>query len=933
MPSLRSWRWFVLSVAASAAAFGQAPAPVRFELPNGLRVWVQEDHSRPAALVQVAYKVGAINEDPGTTGTAHYVEHMVYRATEHIKNEDVYGYIDRIGGRYTGGTSRDGTTYGETVPSWALEDALRTTAERMGRALFDSVEFERERNNVVTEANGFARQDPVTAYRDALMLASFEVHPYRYSSNTWARDNLAISRSDAYDFYKHYYGPNNAVLTIVGDVRPDDVRRLVEKHFAPLARALRSGEVRVVEPPQRVEKRVVLHYTGDRQYVDLVYRAPPAALRDYSTLVVLDRLLVSRLRRALDVGVDVTTSHAATPYPFVYRVSLTAGAQADAGRLLATIESEIARLRSEDAGDAELAAARVEVVPQGRGGRGRGAGGQPTQATGLPPRQSSLTQIAGELTAREAFPWEVSAETRERIQRDQASVSAADIKAYADRWLRPSQRTIGQLLPGTEDYMPQWSNSRALAGDRLEVPPLTTPPAKRTRPTPVPARSLAPLAPLGIRMERVVLDNGVVIRAAQATGPDVAIQVRVAFGKRAPEGDDAPALVAARWIAADSGLRAVGARVTTTGLANDGYFDIRASGREPDVSPMLATIAHALASRPTAGDRFDALRTVSADVGGGRGRGGGGGGGAGAAVNATARARVLSAVAPAWRLGDPSADSLARVSAAEVTAFLDARLHGGAVTVAIVAPALPSVVLESAKRSVSALAKGERVSGTPTPVVSVSAHSDRDADQRIPMSTETQVTVLAGLPGVPRGSSDWRALELLNYIVGVPSYGGRLGWALTKVGLTYSSSATTTFGATAGHMLFSTKCDTRNLDATVQAIREVIGDVAEHGVEEWEVDEAKAFTLGRMLLYGARDDSGGDAIATALLDSELTGNELLDLPAWSRGYLSVTRDQINAAARRYYRLDRLDVVSIGAIPGGTHASPFKPGTFAALFQP
>ena len=156
-------------------------------------MWVQEDHSRPVALVQVAYKVGAINEDPGTTGTAHYVEHMVYRATEHIRNEDVYGYIDRIGGRYTGGTSRDGTTYGETVPSWALEDALRTTAERMGRALFDSLEFERERNNVVTEANGFARQDPLTAYRDAVMLASFEIHPYRYSSNTWARDNLAIA--------------------------------------------------------------------------------------------------------------------------------------------------------------------------------------------------------------------------------------------------------------------------------------------------------------------------------------------------------------------------------------------------------------------------------------------------------------------------------------------------------------------------------------------------------------------------------------------------------------------------------------------------------------------------------------------------------------------------------------------------------------------
>ena len=404
-----------LLVVLAASAHAVAQTPTRFELANGLRVWVQEDHARPVALVQVAYKVGAINEDPGTTGTAHYVEHMVYRATAHIHNEDVYGYIDRIGGRYTGGTSRDGTTYGETVPSWALEDALRTTAERMGRALFDSLEFERERNNVVTEANGFARQDPLTAYRDALMLASFEIHPYRYSSDTWARDNLAISRSDAYEFYKRYYGPNNAVLTIVGDVRPADVRRLVEKHFGPLARAPRSGEVRVVEPPQRVEKQVTLHYAGDRQYADLVYRAPAASQRDYTTLVVLDRVLAARLGRAL-AGIEVTTSHAATPYPFVYRIAMTASAPADVEHLVSVAETEVARLRTEDVTAAELAEARVEPVTSGRGGRGRG--GAPAAQGGVPPRQSSLTPIANDLTARESFAWEVSTDTRQRIQRD-----------------------------------------------------------------------------------------------------------------------------------------------------------------------------------------------------------------------------------------------------------------------------------------------------------------------------------------------------------------------------------------------------------------------------------------------------------------------------------------------------------------------------------
>ena len=716
------------------------------------------------------------------------------------------------------------------------------------------------------------------------------------------------------------------MLTVVGDVQPADVRRLVEKHFGLLARAPRSGEVRVVEPPQRVEKQVTLHYAGDRQY------ATSSTVRRLPTSVTTRRssCSIDCSRRGfvtLSPAVDVTTIHTATPYPFVYRISISAGAQSDVEKLLATAEDEIARLRAEDVSAAELAEARMEAAPS-RGGRGRG--GAQTQQGGVPPRQSNLTQIANDLTSRESFAWEVSAETRQRIQRDQANVSSADIKAYADRWLRPTQRTVGRLLPGPDDFMPQWSNGRVLAGDRLEVPPLTTPPAPRKRPTPVPARALEPLAPLGVHESRALLDNGVVVRIAEsAIAPAATVAVRVTFGSAATGDGASVALLGARWIAADSGLRALGARLTITPLANDGYFDILVSAPESEASGVITAIALALRSRPTVGARFDSLRTIISERWWTRPRRRGAGG---SAVAADARAKVLAAVAPAWQVGDPSDAELSRVSAADVASFLDRHLLGGAVTIGVVARVPSAVVSVGVQQTLNTLPKGDRVSGKPSPVVSLSAHSDRDNDRRIALATETQVTVLAGLPGVPRASSDWRALELLNYIAGVPSYGGRLGWALTKAGLTYSSAATTTFGATTGHILFSTKCDTRNLDATVQAIREVIAGIAEHGVEQWEVDEAKGFTLGRMLLYGARDDSGGDALASALLDSETFGIDLLDLPSWSRGYLAVTRDVINAVARKYYRPDRLVVVSIGAIPLGAHASPFKPGTFAALFD-
>ena len=920
----------IVAVAILAArATAQTTPATRIELPNGLRVWVQEDHTRPVALVQVAYKVGAINETPGTTGTAHYVEHMVYRATEHIKNEDVYGYSDRIGGRFTGGTSSDNTTYGETVPRWALEDALRVTAERMGRALFDSLEFERERNNVVTEANGFSRTDPVTAFHDAVMLTSFELHPYRYSDDTWSQDNLWITRNDAYDFWKRYYGPNNAVLTIVGDVDTENVRRLVTKHFAPLARAPFSGEVRVVEPPQRAEKRVTLHAPVDETLIDIVWRAPHAAHADYPVLAVLDRVLAPRLQAAVTAagGKDLTTSHQATPYPFVYRIQAAAAPGADVQRIITAIQVEIDRLRT-DSVSAELARARVEPAGGGRGGRARGGGGgrrrRHSAASNKPHGDRGPTD-----GARGVFlgSWVGSARTsssgatqRERVGHQRVCGSLA-AHVTTNRWCaRPRSRRFPTAL--VQRPRDRWRATRdSTAHDA----------ARKTNTTDACARASHSRRSRHSRSTYRAGCCRTMSSCARRTRADRAqrFELRVRFGANPdPEGKEGLAFLVARLIAGDSALVARGARSVTTSLANDGWFDIRFTVQPADIEQVANVAARALQVTSFSPARVDEEKVLTPNAGGGRG--GRGGGGRGAGVAADARVRVLRAVAPGWRLADPSAEAMARLTAADVNAFVGRRINGGAVTVSVAAPRDVKESIDVLANAFGPLANGARVADRATPPAASTASPD---EERVSVASETQVTLLAGLPGTSRNDPDARALELLNYIVGVPSYGGRLGWALTKAGLTYSSSATTALGASTGHITFSTKCDTRNVAATVQAIREVVAGIQERGVESWEVDEAKAFTLGRMLLTGTREDSGEDAIATALLDSEVQGVELLDLPAWSRAYLSVTLAQVNAAAKKYYRPDALKVVTIGAVPPSGGTSAFAPGTFRKLFQP
>ena len=809
----------VLLLAQMAAA---SPAPTRFELPNGLRVWVQEDHSRPVALVHITYHAGSLNESPGLSGIAHYVEHMVYRATENVRNEDVYGYIDRIGGRYTGGTWPDVTRYAETVPSWAVESALRVTAERMSRALFDSLEFERERGNVVTEAHGFADLDPANALRDAVMMAAFELHPYRYSSNTWARDNLRLTRAQAYAWYKEHYGPNNAVLVIVGDVETAVVRRLVQKHFGSLARAPGTGRIALAEPTQRGEKRVTMTEPSDSARLEIVYHAPSATDPAFGAYARAAKDISAGIRKRVvrvDPGIRVVTADTATAYPYVYRVSVAAAAHLDMAKVLDAIDTDL----TVTGGAEPTAIARDSVVSADSTASGGSA---------VPPRRSTLTRIAEALAEREAPAWEVSAALRDSLRR-----GLFRDHPIATGWFARSNRTVGILQPRG----PRPDTARYA----MDIPAMTTPPARRERPEPVPARGLEPLAPLAIDRAARTLPNGVRVHTARVAGSSLLLRAIIDYGG-----------------ALDTLVRP--ASVTSPDDALRG---------------ALEEVRLRLARRPAR----------SSD----------------SSVDDRARARVRAAVLP------PPVN------------YADTRAP---VSIALVGPLPATRLMAFATRHFGSLPPRRSLRlREPFATVGPRQESIRVAGQR-------QVRIVAGLPGVHREHAERRALELLNYIVGVPYYGGRLGWALTKTGLTYSAAAQSYFEES-GHILLSTTADTRNTPAVIQAIREVVAGVGERGVEQWELEEAKAFMLGRTLLYGARDDSPPATLAAALTDSDAAAIDLLDLPGLSRAYLAVTLDDVNRVARRYYRPDMLKVVAMGAIPDDDMKSPFAAGTFRALFEP
>ena len=883
----RSWlfSWGILLLAASVPA----QEVESFRLSNGLTVVVQVDRRLPLVNVTCMYRVGSANEAPGITGIAHYVEHMNFRATENIAKADLTGTIERIGGGWNGYTSLDQTLYAATVPTWALETVLNIEAERMARALFDPDDFERERTSVIAELQSY-ENDPASILWDKVLATSFELHPYRYNIIGWLTDVQAIKHEEALGFYKNFYGPNNAVLTIVGDVDPQQIRSLVEKHFGGLSPAPRSPAVRVVEPPQQGEKRITVVYPSSQAHLLMVFRAPPATHPDFPVLLVLDALLAggrslvslpglseaapaSRLQRALEAagGGQAGTALTPTRAPYVYGIGVAAGSPSDPERLEKAVRATLEQIEKEGVAAEELAQAKRRLEAADAFERSR------------------LADVAHRLAYYEALgSWEFTDEIRKAV----VQVDSEDVQAYIHRWLQPEQRTVGILLPGEA------------AGEHAASSPARPEPVSTQRPSPVPSAALQTVPSPVVETLRRVLPNGAVVRTARRDGPAASLHIRVGMGSALdPPGREGLALLVARLLTSDpalsAGLAQRGARLTNTAVdaptefSNREYFDLSLRFL-PDDLELVTRVGHALAVSSfdparIEGERRKLLEEIS-----------------GLRADATwvAAEQALRRAEPDWRPPMGTEESVGRITAEEVNDFLNRRLRGGAVWATLVAPGEPVANLDVLAAALAGLRPGspalpEASSGAPVP-----------GEDRAAMAGKTRAELMVALPGVAREHSDYLPLRLLNYILGETGYAGRLGKALVDPGLVYSVYAVPHFGRQPGPLLIETGTAAADLEATVSALRGVLAGLSKDGIEEWEHREAQAYVLGRMV-FGLESD---EAMARTLVEQDYFGEDLLDFSARSAKVLAVTHDRLNEIASRYYRPELLSVGVAGALP-------------------
>lgn len=265
---------------------------MEYELDNGLDVILHQDNSAPVVTVGVMYHVGAKDEEVGRSGFAHFFEHLLFEGTENIERGEWFNIVGAQGGANNANTTQDRTYYYETFPSNSLELGLWMESERMLHPVINQIGVDTQNEVVKEEKRTRVDNSPYGQLIFGMGEFMFDKHPYKSSVIGSMEDLDAAKLQEFKDFFKKYYGPNNAVLVIAGDIDIDDTKEMIKDYFAAIPKGPEVKPVNVTEKP--ITKAMVdTTYDSNIQIplISLVYRTPAMKHKDSYVLNMISTLL------------------------------------------------------------------------------------------------------------------------------------------------------------------------------------------------------------------------------------------------------------------------------------------------------------------------------------------------------------------------------------------------------------------------------------------------------------------------------------------------------------------------------------------------------------------------------------------------------------------------------------------------------------------
>jgi len=284
---------FVLGVAFSL--LGQSPNQIEFteyDLDNGLHVILHEDHSTPIVAVTVMYHVGSKNEDPSRTGMAHFFEHLLFEGSENIERGEFDKYVENAGGILNANTTQDRTFYYELLPSNQLELGLWLESERMLHAKIQQIGIDTQNEVVKEEKRMRVDNQPYGNLLEKTMEACYDEHPYKWTPIGSMEHLDAANHEDFMNFYEVFYVPNNATLSIAGDLDIEETKELIDAYFSDIPKGTQEIPRPTVIEKRRTEERRLVVYGKDRlPLVVQAYPIPAQGTPDYYAVDMLNQVL------------------------------------------------------------------------------------------------------------------------------------------------------------------------------------------------------------------------------------------------------------------------------------------------------------------------------------------------------------------------------------------------------------------------------------------------------------------------------------------------------------------------------------------------------------------------------------------------------------------------------------------------------------------
>lgn len=436
---------FLLGISPGAALYAES-LTTEYQLDNGLKLIVREDHRAPTLVVQVWYKVGSSYEPNGLTGISHALEHMMFKGTTKVPDGEFSRIVALHGGEDNAFTTSDYTAYYQKYTADKLELALELEADRMANLVLKPESFAQEIRVIMEERRLRTDDNPQALARERFMTMTWPTSSARQPTIGWMSDLQKLKVEDLKQWYETWYAPNNATIVVAGDVKSDDVRKMVDHYFAAIPSRTIPDVDMPKELPEPGDRRITLQFSGKVPALYLAYNVPSlltgkpgdaealrmmAGVMDEGMSARLETRLVrdQRIAAAVNSGYDAFDRG-----DTLFMVTAVPAPGKTMEQLEQAILAEIEKLKTEAISDGDLQRVYAGYLS-----------GEVFQRDSVQAQAMNIGSLESS-----GYSWKVQDEWLKKLK----DVTADQVRQVAQTFLVPSRRSIMYLLPTSEEKAP-----------------------------------------------------------------------------------------------------------------------------------------------------------------------------------------------------------------------------------------------------------------------------------------------------------------------------------------------------------------------------------------------------------------------------------------------------------------------------------------------